>query len=319
MRRHRLLLTGLFLLGAAACGQTTSGAPADAGGASAAGTAPKPQTVAGVSITADPALTALLPDAIRSAGKVRVATDAPYPPFEMFVSEGGTELTGIDYDLGQALGARLGVRFEFGQQKFDGIIPAIQAGQYDAVMSALTDNKERQQVLTFVDYSVSGTGILVRKGNPEKITAHTDLCGKAVAAQAATNQSKLIDKWQPDCKAAGRPEISKKEYPKDTDAQLAIKAGTVVASLQTKPAAIYTAKTADGGAAFEAVDDPAAMGGYNASPNGIGVAKANQPLAQAVQKALQSLIDDGTYGKILAGYGAESIAVKTATINAAVD
>ncbi|GAA4038624.1 ABC transporter substrate-binding protein [Nonomuraea soli] len=316
MRRPSLLLACLAVLGSAvACGGAAEPAPAQP---SAAAPAPV-QTVAGVAIAADPALAALLPERIRSAGKVRVATDAPYPPFEMFVTEGGKELTGIDYDLGQALGAKLGVPFEFGLQKFDGIIPAIQAGQYDAVMSAITDNKERQAVLTFVDYSVSGTGILVKKGNPDGVSTYTDLCGKSVAVQAATNQSKLVDKWQQECKAAGEPEISKKEYPKDTDAQLAIKAGTVVASLQTKPAAIHTARTAEGGAAFEAVDDPSALGGYHASPNGIGVANKDRQLAEAIQKALQALMDDGTYGKILATYDAESIGLKTATINAAVD
>ncbi|MFJ2029543.1 ABC transporter substrate-binding protein [Streptosporangium sp. NPDC087985] len=321
MRRLTLLLTGVTLLTAAACGKSTTAAdPATTGAASAsASQAPQATTIAGVPITADPALAGLLPDQIKSAGKVRVATEPPYAPFEMFVSEGSQELTGIDVDLGHAIGAKLGVPFEFAVQKWDGIIPAIQTDQFDAVMSAMTDNKERQAVLTFVDYSVSGTGILVKKGNPEGIAAHTDLCGKKVAAQAATNQSKLIDKWQADCKAAGKPAVDKKEYPKDVDIQLALKSGTVIASLMTKPAAIYTAQTTDGGNAFQAIDDPAAMGGYNASPNGIGVANKNKQLAEAMQKALQALIDDGSYAKILAKYDAESIGITTVTINAAVD
>ncbi|GAA4210915.1 ABC transporter substrate-binding protein [Streptosporangium oxazolinicum] len=318
MRATPLFLTGLALLGVTACGQADT--TADTVKPAAAPDAPAPATtVAGTSVTADPALSALLPETVRSAGKVRVATDAPYPPFEMFVTEGSADLTGIDYDLGQALGARLGVRFEFTQQKFDGIIPAIQAGRFDAVMSALTDNKERQAVLTFVDYSVSGTGILVKKGNPESVTGPADLCGKRVGVQAATNQSKLIDSWQAECRGAGKPAIDKKEYPKDTDAQLAVKAGTVIAVLNTKPAAIYTAQTADGGNAFESVDDPEAPGGYNASPNGIGVTRQNPELVTAIQKALQSLMDDGTYRKILAKYDAESIGLTTATVNAAVD
>ncbi|MGW2996706.1 transporter substrate-binding domain-containing protein, partial [Streptomyces sp. NPDC001193] len=127
-------------------------------------------TVAGAAVTKDTALHDALPDAIKKSGTVRVATDVPYAPFEMFVAEGEPELTGLDYDLGQALGAKLGVKFDFAPQKFDGIVPAIQAGKFDAAMSAMTDNKERQAVVDFVDYSVSGSGIMVAKGNPEKIT-----------------------------------------------------------------------------------------------------------------------------------------------------
>src|SRR6478735_8858666 len=60
-------------------------------------------TVAGVRITRDAKLHAALPAAVRSAGAVRVATDVPYAPFVMFSTEGQPELTGLDYDLGQAL------------------------------------------------------------------------------------------------------------------------------------------------------------------------------------------------------------------------
>lgn len=276
-------------------------------------------TIAGVAVTKDTALHEALPDAIKKAGTVRVATDVPYAPFEMFVAEGKPELTGLDYDLGQALGAKLGVTFAFAPQKFDGIVPAIQAGKFDAAMSAMTDNKERQAVVDFVDYSVSGSGIMVVKGNPEKITTLDDLCGKKVAVQAATNQLDLLKEHQAKCKADGKSEIDIQTFPKDSDAQLALRSGKVVAQVQTKPAAGWTAKTADGGNAFQVVDDPAASGGYGASPNGIAVSKKLPRLSDAIHKALQALIDDGTVTKIFDKYGVASIAVKEATKNAAVD
>lgn len=279
----------------------------------------QPVTIAGVAVTKDTALHDALPDEIKKAGTVRVATDVPYAPFEMFVAEGKPELTGLDYDLGQALGAKLGVKFAFTPQKFDGIVPAIQAGKFDAAMSAMTDNKERQAVVDFVDYSVSGSGIMVVKGNPEKITTLDDLCGKKAAVQAATNQLDLLKEHQAKCKAAGKSEIDIQTFPKDSDAQLALRSGKVVAQVQTKPAAGWTAKTADGGNAFQVVDDPAAAGGYGASPNGIAVSKKLPQLSDAIHKALQALIDDGTVTKIFDKYGVASIAVKEATKNAAVD
>ncbi|MEU5919076.1 ABC transporter substrate-binding protein [Streptomyces sp. NPDC047141] len=293
----------------AACG--VSDPPAVATGADV--------TVAGVEIKQDQSLHDLLPEQIKKAGKVRVATDVPYPPFEMFVKEGESTLTGLDHDLGQALGGKLGVTFAFTPQKFDGIVPAIQAGRFDAAMSAMTDNKERQQVVDFVDYSRSGSGILVADGNPGDITTLDDLCGKKAAVQAATNQLDLLKKHQTVCAKAGKGQIDIQTFPKDSDAQLALRSGKVVAQVLTKPAAGWVAKTADGGKAFDLAEDPAAPGGYNASPNGIAVSKKQPELTHAIQKALQSLIDDGTLLRIYDKYGVPSIAVEEATKNAAVD
>ncbi len=299
-----------ILLTVSACGDSDSDSAAKL---------PATASVAGVQITKDAALHAALPESIRKSGEVRVATDVPYAPFEMFVAEGKPELTGLDYDLGQALGAKLGVKFTFTPQKFDGIVPAVQAGKFDAAMSAMTDNKERQAVVDFVDYSVSGSGIMVVKGNPEKITTLNDLCGKKTAVQAATNQLDLLKEHQSKCKAAGKGEIDIQTFPKDSDAQLALRSDKVVAQVQTKPAAGWTAKTADNGNAFEVVDDPAAAGGYGASQNGIAVSKKLPELSDSIQKALQALIDDGTVTKIFDKYGVASIALKEATKNAAVD
>ncbi|OII70267.1 ABC transporter substrate-binding protein [Streptomyces sp. CC77] len=299
----------LALTALSACSSGDAPAPAAAGKVS----------VAGVEIAKDQALHDMLPEKIRKTGTVRVATDVPYPPFEMFVKEGGSELTGLDYDLGQALGAKLGVTFAFTPQKFDGIVPAIQAGKFDAAMSAITDNKERQQVVDFVDYSRSGSGILVADGNPSSIADLDGLCGRKVAVQVATNQLDLLRSHQASCTKAGRQKIDIQTYPKDSDAQLALRSGKVVAQVLTKPAAGWVAKTADEGKAFDLVEDPAAPGGYEASPNGIAVSKHLPELTDAIRKALQTLIDDGTVTRIYDKYGVASIAVEEATKNAAVD
>lgn len=275
-------------------------------------------TIAGATVTRDSALHDGLPAAFKESQVVRVATDVPYPPFEMFESEGSEQITGLDYDLGQAIAAKLGVRFDFTATKFDSIVPSIQAGKFDVVMSAITDTKERQQVLTFVDYSASGSGILVAKGNPERITTLTDLCGRAVAAQSGTKQAKLLQEDSP-CQQAGKPEVQLSVFPKDADAQLAIKSGKVVADFMDKPAAAYLAQTAEDGNAFEVIEDAQYPNGVDATPNGIGVAKSSEALANSIQKALQALMDDGTYLRILDKYGQRSIAIPAATINAAVN
>lgn len=303
-------ISGMLLLAACSSTAVADGEPA----------APDAVTVAGVDIAVDDAAAALLPAAIAEAGEVKVATDVPYAPFEMFVEEGSDELTGVDVDLGHAIGAKLGIDFAFEKQAFDGIIPALQAGTYDVTITAMTSSVERMDVLTFVDYSASGTGILVPAGNPEDIQSYLDLCGRDVAVQAATNQVDLVnDTWQGECEAAGSKPIVLAEFPSDADAQLAITSGKADASLLTKPSAGYVAKTTNDGATFEVVEDPAAPTGYDSTLNGIGVLKQNDELAAAIQAALQSLIDDGTYTKILAEYGVEGIGIDEATINGAAE
>ncbi|GAA1898377.1 ABC transporter substrate-binding protein [Lapillicoccus jejuensis] len=299
-------VAGIALAGLLGLGTTP---PATASGSGS------PAPVATASSTVDPALRARLPEQIRAAGVVRVATDVPYPPFEMFTSPGSTRMTGLDYDLGQAIGGVLGVRFVFGEQKFDGIVPAIQAGKYDVVMSAMTDTRQRQKVLDFVDYSASGSGILVAAGNPAGIRTLLDLCGRKVAVQSGSKQAAMLAGAQDPCTAAGRPKPVLAQYPKDTDAQLAIVSGAADADFMDKPAAGYVARTAGGGTRFEVVDDPAAPTGTDATPNGIGVSKALPGLAPLVRQALQRLIDDGTYGRILDAYGEKGIGIRTATIN----
>lgn len=296
-----------------------------AGCASAAGTEPSTDgdsaeavTILGVEVAVDEDARALLPDDIADAGAVTAATDAPYAPFEMFVEEGSEELTGVDILLGEAIGAKLGIDVEFAQQGFDGIIPALQAGNFDLTISAMTSSVERMDVLTFVDYSASGTGILTRAGNPDDIETYLDLCGKNVAVQSATSQVELVNGvWQAECEAEGLEPIALSEFPSDSDAQLAITAGKAAASLLTKPSAGYVAKTTNDGDTFMVVEDPTAPNGYDATLNGIGVLKENEQFAEAIQAALQSLMDDGTYEAILAEFGVEGIGIDEATINGA--
>ncbi|GAA4876775.1 ABC transporter substrate-binding protein [Kitasatospora terrestris] len=311
-----LALATACSLALTACGSSKADTPADGKAAAPAAAA---TSINGVTISTDPKLTERLPEAIKKAGKVRVATDLPYPPFEMYIAEGSKEITGIDYDLGQAIGARLGVKFEFASQKFDGLLPAVQAGKFDAVMSAMTDKKEREQAVDFVDYINAGPGWLVKKGNPDGIKVVTDVCGKSVSVQTGTNHQKILEQRQELCKQQGRPPITVLAFPKDSEAQLALRAGKVSADFLDEVTAAYVADTADGGTTFETVVGKEAVGPTSSSPIGIGVAKSVPGLKEAIQAALQSLMDDGSYGKILAGYHVSNIAIPKATINGALD
>jgi len=212
-----LAATGSLLL--AGCGDDapTTTTPGTGTGAGAE------VTIGDVKVKKDDALAAGLPDRIKKAGVVNVASNAPYAPFVDFEQAGSTVFVGGDVDMAKAIGAKLGVEFKFQQLQFEGLILSVQSKKNDVVIGGLTDSKERQAILDFVDYSASGTGILVKKGNPEGIKGLTDLCGKSVATQKATTQSKLIDATnKKEC--ASNP-IKKFEVPAETEAQLALKSG----------------------------------------------------------------------------------------------
>lgn len=234
----------------------------------------------------------------------------------MFTSVGGKQMTGIDYDLGQAIGARLGVRFDFSPQKFDGLLPAVQAGKFDVVMSAMTDKKERQAAVDFVDYINAGPGWLVKKGNPTGLAKITDVCGKAVGVQSGTHHQELLKDRQATCAAAGLPKIEVMAFAKDSESQLALRSGRVIADYLDEVTAAWVASSTDDGKVFSTVTGDTAVGPHSPSPMGIGVSKSDPRLSRSIQAALQSLMDDGTYLKVLNKYHVPGIAVPKATINA---
>lgn len=303
--------TALLATTAACGGSTTSSA--------GSGTDIKPVSVTldGVgAVTTDTGLAKKVPADVRGRGTLTVATNAPYQPFIDFKVEGkNDEFKGLDYDLFQAASARLGLTATFSQQPFDGLVPGLQAGKYDAIAGGITDKKERQQVATFVDYSASGTGFLVRTGNPLAVKTVADLCGRTVAVQKASNQAKNLAAYSKDS-CAGKAVVVK-EYPENPQAVQALIAGNVEVVAATKVNLVDTAASLTGKA--ELVDDPSAPNGWLASPNGFGFLKANKELAEAYRAAVQSLIDDGTYAKILGQWKQTPIAVKQATIDQAID
>ena len=294
------------------CG--SEGTPTDTKSSGAAG---KTTTVGGIQIASDPALTEALPDSLKASGVLRVAMNIPYPPWEMYVSEGSKEVTGLDWDLSGALAAKLGLEAKALQLPFPGLIPAVQANKADVVISALYDSKEREQALDFVDYAYDGGTIVVEKGNPEGITSLDDLAGKRVAVTTSTSQAIMAAKLQKQFKADGKPAMDVVQLPNSSDPLLAIQAGKAVAGLMNLATGGYAAKTYQNGNAFEIVLDPEAPNGYDPGLVGAGVAKSNTELRDVLQQALQALIDEGTYAKLLDKYGLAASAVESATVNKA--
>ena len=279
-RRSLLQLTGTVIAVAviavlmAACGSSSDdsspAASASAGGFDIS------------QVEADPALNAMLPDDIKSAGVIKVATNIPYPPWEMYTEVGSQQPTGIDYDLSQALAAKLGVKSTFDQTVFDAIIPALQAGKEDIVMASMFDNAERQQELDFVDYATDGYAILVLKGNPEGIQTIDDLAGKKVAVQSGTSAGRgrsRSSRRGSRMRARGRSRSC--ASPRTAMRSWRSRAVRHEAQMDDQSVAEYTVKTFDDGNAFESLDDPSVTEAFESAIIGIGVPKDNPQLRDA--------------------------------------
>jgi polar amino acid transport system substrate-binding protein len=257
-----------------------------------------------------------LPKKYQSSGVIKVGTDATYAPMEF--TENG-KIVGIDPDVAAALGKQLGVDFQFVSGTFDGLITSLNTGRQDVVMSAMSDTKARQQGLDdngkkigkgvdFVDYFESGVSLLVKKGNPQNIKSLADLCGKTAAVQRGTIYETT---FKDQAKKCGSKKLTIEAFDTDAEAQTRVKAGGAVADLNDYPVAAYIAKTSGGGKDFDVVGDQ-----IGAGPFGIAVSKDNTQLRDALKDAVDAIIADGTYKKLLEKWDVTNSAITKAAINA---
>ena len=268
------------------------------------------KTVAGTKLTS---LGKKLPKAIQDSGVVRVGSDIEYAPIESF-KENTKIAQGLDIDVADAMGAKLGVKLRFiDDTDFAGIILALRSGRFDIIMSAMNDTAERRgKGVDFIDYFRAGTSIVAKKGNPESVKSLDDLCGKTVSVQKGTVQeTDIIAPQQPKCTAAGKPRIDVLGFEKDTDALQQVKVGRAVADLEDFPVAAYNAKTSGGGEDFEVVGQP----GFSVGQYGIAVPKEQRALRDALRAALRAAISDGTYDRLLGKWNLTGGALKTAPLN----
>jgi polar amino acid transport system substrate-binding protein len=247
-----------------------------------------------------------LPQAYQDSKVIKVGSDIAYAPMEYYDTDGTTVL-GFDKELTDALTEQLGVTFEWNNASFDGLITQLDSKKIDVVISGMSDTAERQAKVDFVDYYRAGAMILVQKDNPDGIASLADLCGKTIAVQRATTQEGYAQEQSKQCSDP----IDILSFDRETEAMLQVKNGRAVAGMQDYPVATYNARTSGGGNDFEVVGEQ-----IQAGPLGIAVAKDNSDLRDAIQKALQAIIDDGTYGKLVDKYQTPLGAIDSATVNA---
>lgn len=253
----------------------------------------------------DTAIAELLPDAIRDAGRITVASGPGYPPI-LDLAEDGVTLSGSQPEQMRLIGEVLGVEIVFEDIKFDALFPSLEAGRVDLAAAALGITAERLESVDFVSDFQGGTTLLVPGGNPQELSLET-VCGHDVGVlKGSAEETVVLPAWNEDCLDAGEPEIVVSTFPAAADAVLALTSGRVEATVSALPPAVYAAEQSDG--AMEVIDL-----NYEPSLWGLAFPKGSE-LTEAVAAALQKLMDDGVYLDNLARFGVEGGAVDTAEV-----
>jgi len=245
-----------------------------------------------------------------AADEIKAGSITNSPPMISYASD-GTTLQGMIVDLAAAMSQQIGRKIVFESIPFPGLLPAMEAKRIDIVFSLMNDTPEREKLIDFVDFFDLSTMLLIRKGNPQKVESLETMCGMSVSTVQGSTQIALVDAASAKCTAAGKAPIQNMQYAQPADARLQVQSGRVAAFLGNSPVMVYLARTAGEGKIFDVVPGHV----YQPVPLGIGVAKTNTQLRDALQKSLNALIANGSYRKILEKHGVESGAVSSAIIN----
>jgi ABC-type amino acid transport substrate-binding protein len=216
-------------------------------------------------------------------GVLTVGSDIPFPPFEF--REGG-ELTGFDIEMVNEMASRLGVEPNYVDTAFDTIFTQLAAGQFDMVASATTITPERAEQVNFTEpYYRAQQALTINTEETPDIASPDDLGeGDVVAVQRGTTG----ETWAQENLEPNGVEI--RSFPEAPDTYTALEAGNVTAVVFDEPSAVEEAKRRE---ALEVVDtiDTDEEYGFPVNPD-------NQELLDALNGALQEMIDDGTYTEI---------------------
>lgn len=214
--------------------------------------------------------------------KLTVGSDVPYPPFEEF-GKTKTEFKGFDIELMEAIAKKIGREVEFQDTSFDTIFRDLAQGKFEAVASATTITKEREESVDFTNpyYLPSAQSIVVATGGTGFKTAQ-DLVGKTVGVQQGTTGEEYVEE-----------EIDTKElrtYPQGPDTIPALKAGTIDAVVIDRPVA-EKAVEQDSGIEIS--------GGIETEEQyGFVVAQGDEELLDELNEGLTKVLDDGEYTTI---------------------
>ena len=241
------------------------------------------------------------PQKIKDAGKVVFCTELAFPPWEMLDPQ-TQQPAGFDIDFAAAIAAKMGVKSEHKNIAFDGLIPGLQAGQCDAIISGLYDKPERREIVDFVNYAFTGNSIFVKSDSDINVKTIPELSGRKVSVGVGTSPEADLKAANEELKAAGKPEIQIVSMPSTADAIQQLMAGLVDA---------YAGSTDQGG--YFDKQNPGqirlASPQVSALPVGIATLHKDKDLHDAFDAAYKAVRANGEYDPLLKKWGFEKLAL----------
>lgn len=237
------------------------------------------------------AMTAVLGQ-VAQAEPIRIATEGAYPPFN-FVDESG-ELKGFDVDVANALCEKMQAECVIVAQAWDGMIPGLKAGKYDAIIASMSITEKRKQAVDFTrPYYVAGA-ILVGPKDSDIAFDADKIEGKAIGVQRASTYANLM---------AGKfPGAEVKSYDTVENHNLDLVAGRLDGVVAQRIFMYNWLKKEGAEDRFEFKGDPVSDPEYIGYGAGIAIDKSNPELLKKLDDALGEIMADGTYDALNAKY-----------------
>ncbi|MFC4555829.1 ABC transporter substrate-binding protein [Georgenia faecalis] len=254
-------------------------------------------------------IAAMLPAAVAEDGTLDVGVNLTYAPAEFVGGADGQTPVGYDIDLAEAIALVLGLDVEIHHAEFASIIPAI-GSRYDIGLSSFTITPERLEQVNMISNFEAGSAYAVAAGNPADVDPE-NICGTRLGVQTGTYQDELTTDMVAECEAAGET-LEVLRYSSQSDVTTNLVGGRIDVMYADSPVIAYAISQTDGQA--EQLGEV-----FDSAPQGIAVSADDAELTEAVQAAVQHLMDSGEYPALLEAWGNDSGALTTAELNPAVE
>ncbi|MEU3959507.1 ABC transporter substrate-binding protein [Streptomyces buecherae] len=257
------------------------------------------------------AIAAKVPAEIRERGTLKIVNSSgSSAPLNFYATDNKT-LIGVETDIAALIANVLGLKPQFTSTSWENIFIGLSSGKYDLGASNITVTEERKDRYDFATYRKDNLAFEARKGSGLTVKGPSDVAGKTVAVSSGTNQEKLLVEWSKENERAGREPVDIKYYQNATDTYLALASRRIDLYLGPNPNAAYHA------ASTGKTEVVGTHSGAGTSLQGLIAAttKKGNGLVEPLAEALNEVIDNGTYGKVLARWGLTNEAVAKSETN----
>lgn len=277
---------------------------------------PSSQSSQTPSSSADASLTKLVPADIASSGTIDGGANFQAPPFAMYAADGKTP-SGAMIGIVTEAAHRLGLKVDWSQVAIADQTPALQAGKIVLTGSATAANPDIIKQVNVVGVFQNLQGFFTQAGSATKYKTIDDICGKSVSVgKSAAGTIAILNGVSGVCTQDGKPAIKQELLDGTADIVLAVQSGRADAGILSTASVAATVQQSSGMlAATDALNQEVASK-IPSGGEGFTIAKSQTKLAKAFQAAVQSMIDDGAYAKIMNSFNVPtSLFYKTATLN----